>query len=224
MASIGAQPQIAKSSAAGRPFYDDVRRRLGLRTRLEARRVARVVVGAMRDVITRDEANILARAMPEELSAILLRPSADSTGDVDELVLRVGEREKVGRGFAIEHTLAICQAVGARLSPDDRRRLTADLPAKLRDAFDSTPETHLERQARATTPSGRETLATGRPGSHKPLSEGRPPGPQQDSVATPNPHAETKLSSARGLTQERLEETLAEGSPPQGKPAGRSGP
>ena len=57
-------------------------------------------------------------------------------------------------------------------------------------------------------------LADGRPGSRRPMSETAPgssrpvsqaaPGPRhQNSVAERNPHADTKLSSAKGLTQER---------------------
>lgn len=64
------------------------------------------------------------------------------------------------------------------------------------------------------------SLADGRPGSRRPMSEApagstRPvsqsmPGArQQNSVAESNPHADTKISSAAGLTQEREGESLA---------------
>jgi hypothetical protein len=60
---------------------------------------------------------------------------------------------------------------------------------------------------------GGHTLAEGRPGSRRPLAEARPPAGQADSVArTDNPHGDTKLSSARGLTQEREKESIATGS------------
>ncbi len=58
----------------------------------------------------------------------------------------------------------------------------------------------------------RGTLAEGRPGSAHPLSEARPERAQSQSVArADNPHGDTKLSSATGLTQEREGETLATG-------------
>jgi hypothetical protein len=60
----------------------------------------------------------------------------------------------------------------------------------------------------------RRTLSEGKPGSRHPLSEARLDRAQSNSVARADePHADTKLSSARGLTQERLHETLAVGRP-----------
>ena len=60
-------------------------------------------------------------------------------------------------------------------------------------------------------PGGTRTLSEGRPGSRKPVSEARPANHQQHSVADDNPHDDTKVSSATGMTQEREHETLAEG-------------
>jgi hypothetical protein len=59
----------------------------------------------------------------------------------------------------------------------------------------------------------RDTLAEGRPGSHRPLSEGPGRGAQRGSIAEDNPHADTKLSSASGARQEHRRDTLAEGRP-----------
>jgi hypothetical protein len=59
------------------------------------------------------------------------------------------------------------------------------------------------------------TLASARPGSTHPLSEAAPPSGHTHSVArNPSPHEETKLSGAKGTTQERLDETLGAGRPP----------
>ena len=56
------------------------------------------------------------------------------------------------------------------------------------------------------------TLATGRAGSAHPLCDASAPAGQTHSVAcNPSPHADTKLSTSSGLTQDRLRETLAEG-------------
>ncbi|HLM72216.1 MAG TPA: hypothetical protein VK459_05985 [Polyangiaceae bacterium] len=56
-------------------------------------------------------------------------------------------------------------------------------------------------------------------GSGHPLSEARFEPAHTHSVArSDNPHEDTKLSSSRGLTQERLEDTLAEGKPGSDKP------
>lgn len=59
------------------------------------------------------------------------------------------------------------------------------------------------------------TLADGKPGSRHPLSEANPSHGQSHSVAeSANPHADTKLSSSKGTTQEREKEDLAEGKSP----------
>jgi hypothetical protein len=68
------------------------------------------------------------------------------------------------------------------------------------------------RSGRGHTAGHGDTLAEGRPGSRHPLSEARSDRSQSESVvATENPHADTKLSSAHGLTQEREGESLATG-------------
>jgi hypothetical protein len=50
------------------------------------------------------------------------------------------------------------------------------------------------------------------------VSEARAARDHTDSVAAANPHDATKLSSAAGSTQERRQETLAEGSPGAERP------
>ena len=61
---------------------------------------------------------------------------------------------------------------------------------------------------------GGHRLADGRPGSAHPLSEAKASEAHAESVArTDDPHAETRLSSAKGMTQEREQESLAEGHP-----------
>jgi hypothetical protein len=68
--------------------------------------------------------------------------------------------------------------------------------------------------ARTVDPGRGTTLATGRPGSRHPVSEAHEDRAHTESIArSDDPHGDTKLSSSRGLTQERLRETLAEGRP-----------
>jgi hypothetical protein len=45
------------------------------------------------------------------------------------------------------------------------------------------------------------------------VSEARPRRAQPESVATPNPHADAKLSSTAGPLHQRKHETFAEGHP-----------
>jgi hypothetical protein len=76
-----------------------------------------------------------------------------------------------------------------------------------------------ERREVPAPPGAGMTLATGRPGSQHPVSEAHPETAQERSVVNAeNPHAETKLSSSRGTTQERRAETLATGAPGSHRP------
>jgi hypothetical protein len=125
----------------------------------------------------------------------------------------VRARLGVSAGFAREHTQAVCASFGELLSAEITQVLESDLPPPiaelLRPREEGEPPPH--RIARAAA---HHTLATGRSGSAHPLSESAPPGAQAHSVAREkNPHGETKISSASGLTQERLDESLATSSP-----------
>jgi hypothetical protein len=82
---------------------------------------------------------------------------------------------------------------------------------------ETTPEPESPDQVRPSErPDNRwdNTLASGRPGSRHPISDARPNRAHAHSVArSDNPHGDTKLSSSHGFTQERENETLADGRP-----------
>ncbi|NUP11419.1 MAG: DUF2267 domain-containing protein [Polyangiaceae bacterium] len=214
------QPRAVTGGRADRTFYREVQRTAALGTLTEARSAAAAVVGALGDFLARDEAEAVARVVPSDLSA-LLHSHARGTpppATLDTVARDVEDREEIPFGFAIEHTLAVCEAIGARLAPDARQRLVSDLPADLGRAFRRRELGRPTRRSHERTQSEpRRTLAEGNPASLHPLSEAAPKGAQSGSVAEPNPHADTKLSSARGLTQERFGDTLAEGDPPAPK-------
>lgn len=106
------------------------------------------------------------------------------------------------------------------MSDDARSIMQAHFPALYAELFAPRPRAgepppHVHR----AQPSVGATLATGRPGSLHPLSEGRPDQGHSHSVArSASPHEDTKLSTSRGSTQERLGETLAEGRPGPSRP------
>jgi hypothetical protein len=82
------------------------------------------------------------------------------------------------------------------------------------DEREIAPEDEAEEAAAAgPAPGEGHTLADGRVGSHRPLSEAHPGEAQPGSVRAKAPHADTKLSSSRGLTQEREGRTLAAARP-----------
>jgi uncharacterized protein (DUF2267 family) len=122
---------------------------------------------------------------------------------------RVAAREGEQLGFATEHAQSVCRAVALLLEDDALHRLTSRLPDTLVALFArpewSAPPPHDRPRG------AHHTLAEGRSGSSRPLSEAAPSRAHRESVArSDNPHADTKLSSNRGTTQEREAETLAD--------------
>jgi uncharacterized protein (DUF2267 family) len=182
----------------------------GLDDRAVAKHALRSTLIAFAERLTDDETASLAAALPPELSAIVRSTSYDGEIDAAELFERVRRREKVGAGVARERAQIVLRALAEHL-PEDvltrlRRHLPGDIGALLaRREVDRGVAEHAVRAGEG------HSLARGRPGSRRPLSEARPTRTHAESVAAENPHGDTKLSSARGLTQERLGETLATG-------------
>lgn len=167
--------------------------------------------------LSRLEAEALADDLPWPMADFVRAPAHGQDFALPELYGRVAEREGVRTGIAMEHAVVVLQTLGARIRPEVRRRLQLELPRELGALLEPPepaappPLVHLERQ--------RHTLAEGRAGSSHPLSEGRADAAHLHSVArSTNPHGDTKLSSAEGLTQERERETLAEGRPGSSRP------
>jgi hypothetical protein len=115
-------------------------------------------------------------------------------------------------GRTVERIQEVC-AVLARVLPSALvADISRELSPQLRAAFEP-------RRASALPPPARGlpgTIAGGRPGSTHPISEARPgsrhplsTSTRAASLADANPHGDTKLSSARGMTQEREHETVA---------------
>jgi uncharacterized protein (DUF2267 family) len=169
----------------------------------EAHAAITAVLAALAQELGRLEADALADALPRTLSSAL---HAQRNVAGDSLPERVAFIERVSSGRAREHVGAVCTVLAELLPESLLSRLAHALApgsaAWLAPPSPEADEPHLRPR--------RHTLAEGRPGSDRPLSESRPPAAQSDSVViADNPHGDTKLSSSRGLTQEREHETLA---------------
>lgn len=192
-------------------LYDTIARN-GLADPSAAERAARATLGAFAERLTVDETHALAGALPGDLGALVDATPYDGDFDAAELYERVRRREKTDAGTAREHAQIVLAAVAEHL-PEDvlvrLRRHVGDLGALLgggREPAIDPEDVHGYHAGHG------RTLASGRPGSRHPVAESAPHTAQSQSVAAnDDPHAETKLSSARGLTQERFGETLASG-------------
>lgn len=180
---------------------------------------ARKMIGATLAVIgsrlTDDEAGKLASKLSPELARVVEQEDYDSEFDAAELYERVRRRTGAPPGLAREQTDVVLRALGELLDTTELGRLARVLPEPIVRGLCGREESVVPPY-RAAAPPPRRNLAEGRPGSTHPIAEAAPPSGHLHSVAAnAEPHAETKLSSSHGLTQERLDETLATGRTPK---------
>lgn len=190
----------------------------GIPDRAAAQLALRAVLATLGQRLTDDEAHALASNLSGELARLVDRGDYDCDFDAAEFYERMRRRERTSPGTAREHADVVLRAVGEALGEELRQRTARRLPDAIARRLLPPEVGEPPPHAAAIHAPKMSTLAHGRPGSRRPLSEAAPPEGHSGSVArSDEPHAETKLSSGHGLTQERLGETLATGRPPQPK-------
>lgn len=193
------------------PFVARVRELGGFAGRAEAMRAIRATVMAIGERLRDDERAAFERNLPPSTFAALERVAYLGDFDRDELYARVARHEAVSPGFALEHAQIVCRALAEALPEGALVHLRKELGTTIASLLE-VPEP-IETLPRSASTAG-STLASGREGSRHPLSESRLDRAQSSSVArADDPHEATKLSTARGLTQERHDSTLASGHP-----------
>ncbi|MGH7280664.1 MAG: DUF2267 domain-containing protein [Polyangiaceae bacterium] len=189
----------------------------------DASMAARATLGALGERIVYEERAALARELPDDLAALFRGRKYRGRFSVANFFDRVQKREKVSLGFAREHAQVVCRAIGELLSEDAFSSLERRLPEAYAELFRSSQAGEPPTDYRLAKGPNHHTLATGAPGSQHPLSESSPPAASANSVAgAKNPHGDAKLSSARGTTQERLDETLATAHPDDRRTIGKA--
>lgn len=186
--------------------------RRGLPDRETAHRALRATLAVLGERLVDDEAAALAEVLPAELARVVENAEYDADFGSADLYERVRCREMTTAGDAKEHASIILGALGELLDDDVRARLARALPLQVaevllgRPAGEAPPPHWMPPRAEKAA-----TLATGRAGSRHPLCDASAAAGQTHSVAcNPSPHGDTKLSTSRGLTQERLHESLAD--------------
>ena len=199
-------------------FVAEVALRGGFEDTGAAERAIAVVARVLGERLLPEEKLAMAAALPDPVAHRLLEARYERDFDVTELYDRVARGTALRHGFGIEHTQTVCQVLGEQLPEDVRLRFARTLPAEIHVLF--TPRARgpvLPRPVHGrpdVEPGAGTTLASGRPGSRHAVGDTQADPAHSQSVArSDNPHGETKVSSARGTTQERLRETLAEGRP-----------
>ncbi|HVU00295.1 MAG TPA: DUF2267 domain-containing protein [Polyangiaceae bacterium] len=197
--------------------------------RADAEAAVEATLEALGAALLPSERRALAEYVPRAFLAAFRSATPVPNLDLDAFFHRVARHERARPGRGREHAQIVCRALSEMLSEDVRQGLVRHVPwlAPLfqLDERPAPPEEIPHERPHPETPSdpleGRNTLARGRPGSRHPLSTSRPDRAQTHSVArSDGPHEDTKLSSARGTTQERESETLSTGRPGPRRPLG----
>jgi hypothetical protein len=159
----------------------------------------------------------LAVGLPGILSTALRLGVSEPASSLDGLYARVAEASGMRKGPAIELTQTVFSVIAELANPDALERARHVLPSDWAVLLEAPIPTQADD--RPPAPMGVElgtghTLATGQPGSHRPLARSRPAPGQRDSISsTDDPHADTRLSTSRGISTERRGQTLADGRP-----------
>lgn len=159
----------------------------------------------------------VARHLPEGIAQFLRRERYRSDVEPEEFYREVAERAGVRLGFAREHAQVICQVLAEAVGVEGRQHLRVHLPRAMADLFTprhtSSPPPPPHFHPHFVEPGEGHTLASGRPGSTNPVSGATSAGHLHSIARSDDPHADTKLSSAQGLSAEQHHETLAAGQP-----------
>jgi uncharacterized protein (DUF2267 family) len=186
----------------------------GLGDERRAHRAIMATLEALGARVPAPEREALARALPLKLARAVSAERFRGTGSAADLYAAVVRSERVHGGFAHEHVQIVLVALGELLPEELVTRLERAVAPSIAELLAGAPRAASEPAPHRTSSSARHhTLATGKPGSRHPVSESPPPPPQSESVAAQNPHADTKLSSAHGETQERERESLSTSHP-----------
>ena len=221
-----------------RSVIEELRKRAGLDSDEAADRLLTRTLPVLRRLLTRTEAEWMTRVLADEHAQLLSGGADWESFGPEDLFRCVAEDQRVSLGVARETVELVCGAMAdcmddasvehlqrhlpeyAYLFDPERTRLPAPHPFfydPSQTGGAKAGESVSSRSIAFGRPGGTRPVSTSRPGSAKPVSTARPERAPTHSVArSADPHADTKLSSSRGLTQEREHESLATG-PPEGK-------
>lgn len=174
------------------------KRHTGIESDDRARDFLETALRAFAESLTWKEAERLASELPDPASRWFMEVEHGRLCSFEELRRRIQQRTGAPTGIVLEWVPAALAALRGELSPQTRQELARKLGDEWGAVF-RTPhrsfadtEPRARRNAETVEP---HTLAEGRPGSARPLSESRP-SPQPDSVGERNPYGDRKLSSA----------------------------
>lgn len=153
--------------------------------RNEARRAFDATLQSMRRGLSDDEADWLAVALGPALSGPLLRQSYAGELSADELYRWTKRNSKSRKSVAVEQAQTVCRALAELLQPPELNRLKRHLPLVAPLLTVPDPATPVPPPRRIRSVPSDHTLAGGRPGSSRPLSEAGAPSERAASKVPP---------------------------------------
>ena len=148
-----------------------------------------VVLSTLGHYLTEGRRQEIAKELPAPWAAALCAPRSTSL-PLEEALLVRGENVAHAR----ELVASVCHVLAEELSDDAlgwlRRAVPIDLAVRL-----GRPA--RERVSDDVVAGMRDTIARAKPGSHHPIADTPADRTQSQSIANPNPHGDTKLSSTK---------------------------
>jgi|GEM_PF-2246509 len=186
-----------------------------------AAQLATATLRALGPALPEEARGYLATHLPEAHRKDLHAEGPEQEGALLALFARVSELSGLPEPAVRDHLPAVFGALSEEVGDKDLPRLKSLAPEYLAPLFAIPHPDTGTRPPEYIHPSHGSSLASGRPGSSRPLSDASPSRGHRNSVAmSDDPHGDTKLATASGTHSEQLKRTLATGRPGHDKPAG----
>ncbi len=192
-------------------FLLRVMNRTGLAERTEAMELVHHVADRLGRCLRESAAERVAERLPPTVAARLQEDAGQGECDLQGLYLAVSEELSLELGFGVEFTQVVLQIIGECAGLAGRRTLCEELPEEWHVHFEPRQSYQRIRRAQRTD---QQTLASGKPGSSRPLSQGRP-GHRHSVALNDQAHQGDEISTSRGKAERR---TLAGGKPGSSRP------
>ena len=201
-------------------FLESICHRGGFESAERAEEVARATLCVLGEVLVDSDRNALADELPGVLREPLCSRKPNQDYDLQTFYERVSDEQRLNGGFARETAQVVgrvlMRALDAELMSRIRRRLADEYEVLFVNPHEDTPQPDRPLDHDATA--NERTLARGKPGSDKPVSDSHPDEGHKGSIAAQeNPRGETKIATGHESTDED-DETLAGGKPGSDRP------
>lgn len=207
--------------------YQDFIERLCARAPFEDAAAAETALAAVLNVLGSrllpEERGALSRVLPEQCARMVLGRASVEDAGLAGVIHDVAQAEQISLNRAAEHVDIVTRAV-VSLADDAARALLVRAVPGLASRLEAPAAPSLDSAAPRLPTNAPSDLAEGFPGARRSLAIGDPATvAHRHSVArSDDPHGDSKLSGARGLTQEREGDTLASGRPGSRRPISSS--